>query len=278
MKILVNDIIKILNENKINKQIITDIHTELLWHKKELENGINKNDLTTIINTFSNFFSILTKDEIINKVYKKECNFYACKFYEQITDKNWRYRQIKYIYDISNDIEKYENLDELTWLIPQTKCNKTIPVYWQENFELDKMYLKGSQEQGSSHGPDFIFLDLLNNYKVGVEFATAEIDTLVINNPNKFNNKKYINEAWKRIRKIDKHGYGSDTITLLLDVLKKHIKKLQKYELCHEYYLILRINKKHTRLLYWFYEEYLNIYKYQYYDEGERYYKYIYVV
>ena len=58
MKILVNDIIKILNENKINKQIITDIRTELLWHKKELENGINKNDLTTIINTFSIFFLI----------------------------------------------------------------------------------------------------------------------------------------------------------------------------------------------------------------------------
>ena len=279
MKILVNDIFKILIENKIDNKTITEIHTQLLGHKKEFDNDINKNDLISIIHLFESTFPTLSKNEIINKIYKKECYFYACKLYEQITDQIWRKEQLDTLFNICGYIENYENLHELSWLIPQDKYdnNKPTPIYWQKNFELYKTCLKGTYEQGSKHGPDFIFFDSSNNYKIGVEFARAEIDTLDIVNPKKFNDKKYIDKAWKKILKIDKYGVSKDTISLLIDVLKKHVNNLNKYENCDEYYLVLKINKRKNRLWWWFYEEYLNIYKWQYYAKEKRNYKYIYV-
>ena len=57
MKILVNDIFKILIENKIDNKTITEIHTQLLGHKKEFDNDINKNDLISIIHLFESTFS-----------------------------------------------------------------------------------------------------------------------------------------------------------------------------------------------------------------------------
>ncbi len=223
---------------------------------------------TYILDCWKEYYPKIDAENLKNKIYKYECNFWANYLYEKLIANNWRNQQLNKLANLDNQTASKEkeqkiSIDETfhflkpttewNWILP-IGCSQNIPgfipIYWLKNFEIIKANTKGSKEQGENNGPDFIFKDKTNNSLIGVEIILLHPNILIYD----LNKTKNPSEYTKKFEKtISKPIFDE-----LNRLVTSHTNSLKKYEKCNKYYLIIQVNNFLPEFMYQLLEFYAN--------------------
>lgn len=190
---------------------------------------------------FKEIYPNITEEKLKNIIKNHETIFWSNKLFEASTNYAWRRhfleeaKKLGLILDPgSSNIKIYD--DCLVFLPPLKErtpaySEGSIPIQWFCTFVFDK-YIGQMNEQGILNGPDFLFNDIKNNQKVGVEIA------YLIKNRFTYDRTKI-----KNIDNFRKCLKNKLNFNLVFDnakkIIEKHSNSIDKYVKCDKYYLLL---------------------------------------